>query len=53
MGKGKKIKAGTISGLEVIKKTRPPQDIPFRTGRHMTEKDRPRKKLKPQDIEEL
>lgn len=30
--KKKTEKIGTISGLEVLKHTRGPQDIPFRTG---------------------
>ena len=45
MGNKKKTeKIGTISGLELLKKSRPPQDISFKTGRHITEKDRPRDK---------
>lgn len=30
--KKKKIEVGVISGLDIIKQTRPIQDIPFRTG---------------------
>ena len=45
----KKISVGTISGQELLKSSRPKQDISFRTGAHMTEKDRPRKKMKPND----
>jgi hypothetical protein len=45
----KQISAGTISGRELLKTNRPKQDISFRTGAHMTEKDRPRKKMKPKD----
>lgn len=45
----KQIFAGTISGRELLKSSRPKQDISFRTGVHMTEKDRPRKKMKPKD----
>lgn len=45
----KKISVGTISGQELLKSSRPKQDISFRTGAHMTEKDRPRKKMKPKD----
>lgn len=48
--KKKTIKVGTISGLDLLRQTRGMQDIPFRTGRHMTEKDRPRKKFKPNNI---
>ena len=44
MGKNKTISVGTISGMEILKKSRPPQDITFRTGKYMTEEDRPRKK---------
>lgn len=42
--KKKKEKIGTISGLDLIKKSRPPQDIPFRTGSYQTKKDKPRDK---------
>ena len=42
--KKKKQHIGTISSLELIKKSAPIQDIPFRTGKHMTKKDRPRNK---------
>lgn len=42
--KKKKEKIGTISGLDLIKKSRPPQDIPFRTGSYQTKKDEPRDK---------
>ena len=45
----KKISVGTISGQELLKSSRPKQDISFRTGAYMTEKDRPRKKMKPKD----
>ena len=45
----KQISVGTISGRELLKTSRPKQDISFRTGAHMTEKDRPRKKMKPKD----
>lgn len=45
----KQISAGIISGRELLKTSRPKQDISFRTGAHMTEKDRPRKKMKPKD----
>ena len=45
----KKISVGTISGQELLRASRPKQDISFRTGAHMTEKDRPRKKMKPKD----
>ena len=42
--KKKKETIGVISGLELIKKSAPAQEIPFRTGKHMTKKDRPRNK---------
>ena len=45
----KKITVGTISGQDLLKGSRPKQDISFRTGAHMTSKDRPRKKMKPRD----
>ena len=45
----KQISVGTISGRELLKTSRPKQDISFRTGAHMIEKDRPRKKMKPKD----
>ena len=45
----KQISVGTISGRELLKTSRPKQDINFRTGAHMTEKDRPRRKMKPKD----
>lgn len=32
MKKKKKEKVGTIKGLDILKNTRPIQDIPFRTG---------------------
>lgn len=51
MSKKKKIKVGTIPGIDLVKKTRPPQDIPFRTGGYKTEKDRPRKRYSPRDVE--
>lgn len=39
-----KEKIGTIKGIDLIKKSAPKADIAFRTGRHMTQKDRPRDK---------
>lgn len=42
--KKKKETIGVISGLDLIKKSAPVQNIPFRTGKHMTKKDRPRNK---------
>ena len=46
----KKIEVGTISGRELMRQTAPRQEISFRTGAHMTKKDRPRKKMKPRDF---
>ncbi len=46
----KKIEVGTISGRELMRQTAPRQELSFRTGAHMTEKDRPRKKMKPRDF---
>lgn len=42
--KKKKEKIGTINGLELLKKTREPQTISFRTGHYETQKDKPRDK---------
>ena len=44
MAKKKNIKVGTISGIDVLKQTRPPQDIPFRTGSY-TDKRKKREKV--------
>ena len=44
MAKKKKEKIGTIKGIDLVKKSAPIQNIPFRTGQHTTEKDRPRDK---------
>ena len=37
-------KIGTIKGIDLIKKSAPKANISFRTGKYMTEKDRPRDK---------
>ena len=42
--KKKTEKIGTINGLDVLKHTRGPQDIPFRTGVH-TDKRKKREKV--------
>lgn len=42
--KKKTTNIGTIKGIELYKKTRGTQDIPFRTGGYQTKKDRPRDK---------
>lgn len=44
MKKGKTEKIGVIKGIDLVRKSRPMQDIPFRTGRYNTKKDRPRDK---------
>lgn len=45
MSKKKKVeKIGTIDALELLKKTREPQNISFKTGGYQTKKDRPRNK---------
>lgn len=44
-------KIGVITGLDLIKKTNPKIDIPFRTGGHATKKDRPREKVNRHNID--
>ncbi len=44
MSKKKKETIGVIKGIDLIKKSAPVQDIPFKTGKHITKKDRPRDK---------
>ena len=44
MAKKKKERIGTIKGIDLVKKSAPIQDILFKTGKYMTEKDRPRDK---------
>ena len=45
MAKKKKTQTiGTISAIEVLRQTRPPQDIPFRTGSY-TDKRKKREKI--------
>lgn len=45
MAKRKKTeKIGTISGIDLLKKTRGEQNISFRTGSFQTKKDKPRDK---------
>lgn len=43
-------KIGVISGLDLIKKTSPQIDIPFRTGSHATKKDKPRERVNRHNI---
>ena len=54
--KKKKETIGVISGLELVRKARPMQDIPFRTGTNKSKKDAEkgrkgsvRKKYSPRD----
>lgn len=42
--KKKKELIGTISALDLIKKTRGPEEINFQTGAYNTKKDKPRDK---------
>lgn len=45
MAKKKKVQnVGTISGLDIIRQTKPIQDIPFRTGAY-TDKRKKREKV--------
>lgn len=44
MSKKKTEKIGTINGIEILKKTRPIQDIPFRTG-SFSDKRKKREKI--------
>ena len=44
-----KISVGVISGKDLMRSSWPRQEVSFRTGAHQTDKDRPRKKLKPRD----
>ena len=39
-----KERIGTIKGIDLIKKSAPKANISFRTGKYMTQKDRPRDK---------
>ena len=44
MAKKKKTQTiGTISGMEILRQTRPPQDIPFRTGSYTDERKKKKK----------
>ena len=44
MAKKKNISVGTIKGIDVIRQTKPMQDIPFRTGFN-TDKRKKREKI--------
>jgi len=50
MGKRKNIKVGTIKGIEILKNTRPMQDIPFRTGVY-SDKRKKREKVNKNKLE--
>jgi hypothetical protein len=54
MGKKKKAKKEkmTIKGAELVRKTRTPYQPAFKSGGHMTEKDRPRKRFRPRDVDD-
>lgn len=45
MSKKKVEKVGIISGLDLIKKSQPIQDIPFRTGAYKNKKSYKREKI--------
>lgn len=47
-----KYHVGTINGMDLLKhRSEGYKPLPCRTGKHMTEKDRPRKKIKFRDID--
>ena len=50
MKKKKTEKVGIISGMEILKNTRPMQDIPFRTGVH-SDKRKKREKVNKNKLE--
>lgn len=50
MKKKKTEKVGTISGMEILKKSRPMQDIPFRTGVY-SDKRKKREKVNKNKLE--
>ena len=50
MGKKKIEKVGTINGMEILKNTRPIQDIPFRTGVY-SDKRKKREKINKNKLE--
>lgn len=50
MKKKKTEKVGIISGMEILKNTRPMQDIPFRTGVH-SDKRKKREKVNKNRLE--
>ena len=48
--KKKTEKVAVISGLEILKNTRPPQDIPFRTGGYV-DKRKKREKVNKNNLD--
>ena len=50
--KKKTQKVGTIKGIDVLKQTRPMQDIPFRTGVY-TDKRKKREKVNRNNIDKF
>ena len=48
--KKKTIAVGTINGLDILKQTRPMQDIPFRTGVY-TDKRKKREKVNKRNMD--
>lgn len=50
MKKKKKEKVGTIKGIDILKNTRPMQDIPFRTGVY-SDKRKKREKVNKNKLE--
>ena len=44
MSKKKKEKIGVIKGIDLIRKSKPINDIPFKECGYLSEKDRPRDK---------
>jgi len=44
------ISCGIIKGADLIKSSSPRQEITFKTGGYITDKDRPRKRIKPRDF---
>ena len=44
------ISCGIIKGDDLIKSSSPRQEITFKTGGYITDKDRPRKRIKPRDF---
>ena len=43
-------KIGVIKGIDLVKNFAPKFEATFKTGKYMTEKDRPRKKVNKNDL---